>query len=528
MDGGRARGLRGALARLDEARAVRAFYAVAALGVCAGAFLVLRGLLHGETFWFDELYYLGLLRLPLAEAMSRHIRIDVHPPLYFFLLGAWTQVFGASEAAVRSLSALAALGSLAVLWWRGGGQASRAALALAALWLATHWMWVLYAREARMYGLAILGGCWLALAFARLWNLGREPAPRELWAFCLGALLVAFLHYAAMALACSALLLLLFRFRRRPGLWLPLAAAGALCVAWTVWHGLHIRRGIHIGDLQVADLSGLLASAFALWNAFFPGRFDYLTYLAPTPSTLLVWAGLLCVYGPMAVAWVRRGRLGTAGNPAAREDPDRALLRGLLPLLAVFFAAMSLAHELKPLLLQKVVAVALPSLALCVGCAAAILWRGRMWLLCALALVLAAISLPVAVRGLDERWLRGAVRYDEDRIRQAARLLEGEPDGLRVSCLCNSRRIAAIWSSLGLVSRHPQGLGAVTRVRRHDLRHLVFPLFMVGEQGLIAHVFREERGFAVRVLGASGKDLRDFPSAFQVYRIASGGNLGPK
>ena len=526
MDGGRARRLRGALARLDEARAARAFYAVVGLGVCAGAFLVL----HGDAFWYDEVFYLGLLRLPLAEAMSRYILADVHPPLYFLALGAWTQVFGVSEAAVRSLSALGALGALAVLWWRGGGQASRAALALASLWLATHWMWVLYAREARMYGLAMLGGCWLALAFARLWNLGREPFLRELWAFCLGALLVAFLHYSAMALACSALLLLLFRHRRRPGLCLPLAVAGALCVAWTVWHGLHILRGGHIGKLQVADLSGLLASALALWNAFFPGRFHHHIYLAPMPSTLLAWAGLLCVYGPMAVAWVRRGRLGAAGSPAAREDPDRALLRGLLPLLGVFLVAMSLAHEYQPLLVQKVVAVVLPSLALCVGCVAAILWRGRGWLLCALALVLAAVSLPVAVRGLDERWLRG-LPYHREGFRELAMRLEGEPGGRRVYCMCTPhRQVAAFWESPGLAGRHSRGLGAVTGLRRQDLRHLVLPVFLVGLQRRMERVFLEDGGdFAVRSLGAEdGGRPMDSVHVFRVYHLAPEAGAGPQ
>ena len=314
----------GTPARLGGVWAARVFYGAACLGVCAGTLVVLRDLLHGDAFWYDEVWYAGLLQLPLARSLWVVLG-DVHPPLYLVLLKAWTQVFGSTDVALRSLSLLGALGALAVFWWRGGGQASRAALALASLWLATHWMWVLYAREARMYGLSILGGCWLALSFARLWNLGREPFLRELWPFCLGALLLALLHYSAMALACSALLLLLFRHRRSPRLWLPLVAVGALCIAWTVWHGLQMRVGAHIGLLQVADLSGLLASAFALWNAFFPGRFYHHTYLAPLPSTLLVWAGLLCVYGPMAVAWIRRGRLGAAENPAAREDSDRAL-----------------------------------------------------------------------------------------------------------------------------------------------------------------------------------------------------------
>ena len=513
----------GVPAWLDEARATRAFYAVVALGVCAGALAVLRDLLQDGAFWVDELYYLAQLRLPLAEAMSRHIRVDVHPPLYFFLLGAWTQVFGTSEVAVRSLSVLGALGALAVLWWRGGGQASPVALSFASLWLATHWVWVIYAREARMYTLAMLGGCWLALSFARLWNAGREPASRELWAFCLGTLLLAFLHYSAMALACSALLLLLYRCRRSPGLWPPLVAVGALCLAWTVWHIPHITGGGWLPGTVQARLSGPLAAAATLWSLLFPGSFLYLHSTALSLPLLWVWPVFLCVYGPMAVAWVRRGR----PRDGRAAEPDRTLLRGLLPLLGVFLAVLSLAHQFTPILMQKSLAVALPSLALCIGCVGAILWRTRMWVLCALALALAGASLPAAVHGLHERWFLG-FPFNREGFRETALLLAEQPADTRVYCsLCRPHFLQALGDSIGLEERQLRKFGQVAWVREGDVRHLLPPLFAISLRHGLPPELRRLRGrwgSALQDLGPwdDGQPAR-VSGAFHAYYLPSGG-----
>ena len=368
-----------------------------------------------------------------------------------------------------------------------------------------------------MYGLAILGGCWLALAFARLWNAGREPFLRELWPFCLGALLLAFLHYSAMALACSALLLLLFRLRRRPGLWFPLVAVGALCAAWTLWHGLNIYLGRHIPFGQVGSLPGPLASALMLWTLLLPGNSFPDNYSPSSPALLLAWAGLLCVYGLVAVAWVRRGRFRRDDGRTGPEDPDRAMLRSQLLLLAAFLAAISVVHEIKPFLMHKVAVMMLPSLALCLGCVAAVLWRGRAWALCCLALALGGISLPLAVHGLEERWLRGGVRYDGEGIRDMARLLEEEPGGLRLFCIsCRPHMVKAFMGSIDIGEPHPQSFARVAVIEDSDVRHLAPPAFILTPRWLLDRELQPD--VAVRVLG-TGEDPRGIIDSLRAYHL---------
>lgn len=64
-----------------------------------------------QSVWFDEAYSISLVTHSYSELVSL-TAIDVHPPLYYLLLKFWSGVFGMSEVALRSFSALC--GGLAV------------------------------------------------------------------------------------------------------------------------------------------------------------------------------------------------------------------------------------------------------------------------------------------------------------------------------------------------------------------------------------------------------------------------------
>ena len=61
----------------------------------------------GQDIWFDESYSIVLAKQPLPELLQL-TGVDAHPPLFYLLLKAWGSVFGWSELALRSLSALVA------------------------------------------------------------------------------------------------------------------------------------------------------------------------------------------------------------------------------------------------------------------------------------------------------------------------------------------------------------------------------------------------------------------------------------
>lgn len=134
----------------------RYFILIFAIGAVAAAGISLTiGLF--QSVWFDEAYSIFLAKQPVAE-LIRLTSIDGHPPLFYLLLKGWAGLFGWSELALRSLSALMLAGSIVVaglLVKRLFG--ARAALMTLPLLIVSPFM-LRYGFEIRMYALASLIG----------------------------------------------------------------------------------------------------------------------------------------------------------------------------------------------------------------------------------------------------------------------------------------------------------------------------------------------------------------------------------
>ncbi len=97
---------------------------------------------------------------------------DIHPPGYYWLLAAWRGLTGESEFALRALSALASVASVAFMYALGSRLFGTAAGITAALFITFNTFNIYYAQEARMYALLALwsaGSLWalVGLLFAR-------------------------------------------------------------------------------------------------------------------------------------------------------------------------------------------------------------------------------------------------------------------------------------------------------------------------------------------------------------------------
>lgn len=132
------------------------------------------GNISRSSIWHDEGYTMMLAPQGPWDIIWRTAR-DVHPPLYYLLLHYWMKLFGSSELAARSLSAVCLIAAIPVayllvkrLW---GERAAR----LAALFVALGPFLVRYSQEARMYGvvafLLLLATYWLVRALeAKSWK----------------------------------------------------------------------------------------------------------------------------------------------------------------------------------------------------------------------------------------------------------------------------------------------------------------------------------------------------------------------
>src|SRR2546430_14921027 len=92
----------------DTGRLPRWVPAGMAAAVAAGIFL--RFYVRSDL-WLDEALSVNIARLPLAD-IAGALRHDGAPPLYYFLLHLWMQVFGTGDVAVRALSGVFALAAL--------------------------------------------------------------------------------------------------------------------------------------------------------------------------------------------------------------------------------------------------------------------------------------------------------------------------------------------------------------------------------------------------------------------------------
>lgn len=119
-----------------------------------------------QDIWWDEARNIDVARRPLS-AIAIAPELDIHPPLYFYLLHVWMRLAGESPFAVRFLSAAFGLLTLPLLYQLGRGVGGRLTGMLAASVGALAPFALGEAQEARMYTMAF---AWLCLAAWSLWR----------------------------------------------------------------------------------------------------------------------------------------------------------------------------------------------------------------------------------------------------------------------------------------------------------------------------------------------------------------------
>ena len=123
------------------------------------------------SLWSDEIfsrYYLDVfgLRYALTDGLS----LETNPPTYYLLLRGWMSLWGDSEFALRSMSALASTLCVPFVYLLGRELAGKWRGLLAALLFALCPMSLYFAQEARVYACLMLAGAgllWSAAVFQR-------------------------------------------------------------------------------------------------------------------------------------------------------------------------------------------------------------------------------------------------------------------------------------------------------------------------------------------------------------------------
>src|SRR5947209_16693495 len=141
--------------------------------------------LHVQSYDYDELQTVRLLRMHFGSMLAGIARDESTPPLYYVLAWAWSKAFGTGEAGLRALSALFGTAMVPLVYVTAKRLASRRAALVAALLISVSPWLVWYSQEARTYALVALLG---ALSF---WSFTEALAGRRgvIWAWALSSAL---------------------------------------------------------------------------------------------------------------------------------------------------------------------------------------------------------------------------------------------------------------------------------------------------------------------------------------------------
>ena len=118
--------------------------------------LVLRLVVINQSLWLDEaIGAVAVKNYSYKGIVSVFLKNDNHPPLYYLTLKFWTDIFGYSELAMRSLSVIFGVGTIFLTYKIAQKVSTNRLFApLAVLLITTSQLHIYYSQEARMYSMA--------------------------------------------------------------------------------------------------------------------------------------------------------------------------------------------------------------------------------------------------------------------------------------------------------------------------------------------------------------------------------------
>ncbi len=173
--------------------------------------------LGDQSLWYDEWDTAFMSQSSFGDMLSRLGPVELSPPVYFVVTWLWAVPFGDSEFALRSVSAIAGVATVWVLYLAGRDLFSRRAGLIVAWLAAVNPLLVWYSQEARSYSLMLLFTAAAFLFFVRAMKQP-ERARSQLYLWGAASALAMATHYltAVLIVPEAALLWISARVPRRP------------------------------------------------------------------------------------------------------------------------------------------------------------------------------------------------------------------------------------------------------------------------------------------------------------------------
>ncbi len=153
---------------------------IAFLGIISGFLSIVFLTISKASIWFDEAFSAYIIRFNFAE-IWHYTSVDVHPPLYYFLLKIWSVFFGSSDFALRSLSALFGVLTIILAYFLVKRLYNKKIALLAISFLAISPMLIRYSQEARMYTMVAFLSVLTVRAFYEAWAAENTMKSKKKW-----------------------------------------------------------------------------------------------------------------------------------------------------------------------------------------------------------------------------------------------------------------------------------------------------------------------------------------------------------
>ncbi|HXI85657.1 MAG TPA: glycosyltransferase family 39 protein [Verrucomicrobiae bacterium] len=300
-----------------------------------------------RVVWFDEANSLLVAQAAPAKIIAA-ARDDVHSALYYLTLHVW-QFVVTGETGARMLSVLAAVATVAVVYFLGGWLAGRGAGLLSAGLLGLSPLHVWYSQEIRMYSVQTLLIC---LSFLFLLKALREGRGISWVAFVLCTALALYVQYTSIfAVLAQGVFVAVYYRKDRKTLWRWLLSQSGVvllfapCLPLLFWQTTRVTGRSWIQPLELRQVLGFIS--------LFSGA-----YLGDVRSRAFSVLVTIAVLGTVVVILCRR-----------RENRETGCLLTLwfaLPI--ILLLGLSLRQNL---FLPRTLVYTTPALALLVGCSLA-------------------------------------------------------------------------------------------------------------------------------------------------------------
>jgi mannosyltransferase len=211
-----------------------------AVGVLTALAALLRfSTLDLQSFEYDEILTVSLVRLDFGEFLSAYPHSELGAPLYFTAAWVWEKIFGPGEVGLRSFSALFGTATVPVAYLAAKELVSERAGLVAAALVASSPLLIWFSQEARAYALLVFVATLTFLFFVRALNGGGGRA-FAWWALAAAVCLAT--HYFAIFLVAPEAAVLLLAGHRDGRLRQPLAAVAAVATVGLAFMPLAIAQ----------------------------------------------------------------------------------------------------------------------------------------------------------------------------------------------------------------------------------------------------------------------------------------------